>query len=354
MIPFTISMDTLECIKRFIEMSDGEKFLVHSKVFAERLQSGIKKSYEKREPDIVSIIKNIVNSVNVLETNDRHFKILTSSVFIHGNKSQVEFEYYGKKTKRELGDIIFILSIVYKGEKYFEKMTINQVKKSNNVSWTFYTDSSKEQLYLLSKFPTFKGVNALLIPGKEYNLLNFSGCLGTYGLLYPPGEFALISSKLLAILTTIKRSIRLKDLFINTPSYNFQFAYFCCFKNYYRKSLFCYTYCPAFYCLPVYRNSYISYYTHDFSDKYLRGLIGELIYAKDLPFDNSAFQFLQDLMMAIQWKAKKEKNKEMIDFIASYRRNINGGDGGIDGLSEFNYEYGGMGIIYTVVDLGSE
>ena len=39
----------------------------------------------------------------------------------------------------ELGDIIFIISIIFNGQKYFEKFTINQFKKDvqrkRAVSW---------------------------------------------------------------------------------------------------------------------------------------------------------------------------------------------------------------------------
>ena len=57
-------------------------------------------------------------------------ELSTKSIFIHGNRSRVRFDYYDKKTNPvELGDLIFIISIVYNKRKYFEKITINQFKK---------------------------------------------------------------------------------------------------------------------------------------------------------------------------------------------------------------------------------
>ena len=175
--------DALTCIKKYAEVVNDEKFILHWKKLSEKLLRGIQKNYDLHEPNIVEIIENIINNFGQFHTNGRYFSVSTNSIFIHGNKSQVEFEYYGKSTRRELGDIIFILSVVYNGKKYFEKMTINQVKKSKNVLWNFNNDSAKEQLYLLSRFPTFRGTNNSLIPTKNYNLPNCSGCLGSHGLL---------------------------------------------------------------------------------------------------------------------------------------------------------------------------
>lgn len=346
-----VSVDSLVCIERFFEITQTGNFILHSKKFARSLTAGIERLYSEREDNIVKIIESIINSVETIETLDRNFKISTSSIFIHGNKSQVKFEYYGKTAQRELGDIIFILSVLYKGEKYFEKMTINQVKKSEDESWKFYKDGEKEQLYLLSRFPTFRGVkNKSLIPPKEYNLTDFSSCLGSYGLLYPPGEFAFISSKLLGILASEHNSVKLSNLVLDNSFYDFPLLYR--YLSYYDYRFFYWKYCPIFYYLPIYRSSYMSYNAYEFSCHYLKGLIGELIYSKDLPFNASASQFLQDLIRAMRLKAKKEDNEELMKFVTSYYSTVNGGNRGSDVVGEFDYEYGGIGIIWTVIDLG--
>ena len=322
--------DTIRCIKKYIDVVDTESFVKHWKKLAHGLILGIQERYQKGdyEPNIVELIKSIVNNIGSFETKDSEIKISTNSVFVHGNKSQVEFEYYGRKTQRELGDIIFILSVVYNGKKYFEKMTITQVKKSNKANWNLSSNSAKEQLYLLSKFPKFRGVSNSLIPRKEYNLPNYSGCLGTHGLLYYPGDFALVSSNMLDIILRNKKQLKLEDLLLYSGREYYLNLHYRCSKFY-----------PLMCISPVLGNSCIAYNAYEFSDKYLRGCIGEMVYSKDFHYNHHAFQFLQDLFSVMRKKAKKENLK---------------GDQGNEGYIEFNYEGegGGMGIIHTTINLG--
>jgi len=46
--------------------------------------------------------------------------------------------------------------------------------------------------------------------------------------------------------------------------------------------------------------------------------MGELIYAKNLPYNHPVLQFLQDLLIAIKKKAKKEKLNNVLNFISSF------------------------------------
>ncbi len=372
--------DVINCIERYIEIIDNEKFIKHWKDLSIKLIKGIQDSYNHREENIVRTIESIINSIGKFSTRRDDFHISTTSIFIHGNRSQVEFEYYEEKKQRELGDIIFILSVVYNGKKYFEKMTITQVKKSKTTSWSFYRNSAKEQLYLLSRFPTFRGVRNSLIPAKDYNLSNNSGCLGTHGLLYFPGDFALISSKELeAILSAKKRAtITLNDLVKRIP-----FNITCCipycllcessicleecfsildklYRIYYRYLDFPYfvTF-PLFVCnLPILRTCCISHNVYDFSHKYLIGHIGELIYAENLPYNKNAFQFLQDLFGIIKRKAERESLEIVLNFIESFYQYRYNSENGYNSdklnrdYNENNYEEGGIGIIYTIVNLG--
>jgi hypothetical protein len=358
--------DVINCIKKYIKITNNEKFIRHWKELSEKLIMGIQNSYSNREDNIVKIIESIINSVGTVGTQGKwqKFSISTNSVFIHGNKSQVEFNYYGKNPQRELGDIIFILSVVYNGRKYFEKMTINQVKKSKDASWRFYSDSAKEQVYLLSRFPTFKGAKGLLIPQKEYNLPNNSGCLGTHGLLYSPGDFALISSKELEVLLSKKKTIRLNDLLGLEKKAIQTMLYPCCLLSDYDIEECFYIFhklihhlpryyrCFPFICdLPVLGNDCISYNSYDFSKKYLLGHIGELIYAEELPYNSSAFQFLQDLLNAVRRKAEIERAKDVLNFISSFYY-YGYSDRGGESYGEGDYEGGGIGIIHTMVNLG--
>ena len=245
-------------------------------------------------------------------------------------------------------------------------MSIVQIKKSNKTSWSFSNNSSKEQLYLLSRFPIFKGTRNSIIPMKDYNLPNYSGCLGIHGLLYYPGDFATVSSKLLDVILLNKTNFKLNDLlmyvdfnlFWNFYSY---FLYGIDFEEWlyilYKFIKFIYPYkwplvCPYIWNVPVLGNSCISYNTYDFVDKYLRGYMGELIYAKNLPYNHPVLQFLQDLLIAIKKKAKKERLNNVLNFISSFYQYGYEGGQNIEGYSEFNYEGGGIGIIYTIINLG--
>jgi len=105
--------------------------------------------------------------------------------------------------------------------------------------------------------------------------------------------------------------------------------------------------------LPILGNNCISYNAYDFSDNYLRGLIGELIYAKKLPYNRSAFKFLQDLLYVIKKKAEKDDEKDIINFVSSFYRYKYGRQGS-EGYSEFDNNGGGIGIIHTTVNLGRD
>jgi len=357
--------DVLNCIYKYIKATESEKFIVHWKKLADSLLDGVKEGYKAKEPAIVKLVEGIVNKVKQFETKDKELNIVTNSIFIHGSKSQVEFRYYGKETQRELGDIIFILSIVYNGKKYFEKTTINQVKKSNKASWNLTNDSAKEQLYLLSRFPTFRGAKNSLIPAKDYNLQNYSGCLGTHGLLYYPGDFALISSKQLEFILSGRNTLKLTDLLLYPVHSNMHNCFPCYYTDYeeclytLRKFFHLHlkypTYYPIICNLSILGNSCISYNAYDFSDKYLRGLIGELTYARELPYNRFAFQFLQDLLEAIKKKAKRENLREILSFIDhfySYQYSDYNGGKEDEIFGDFSHNVGGIAIIHTTINLG--
>ena len=110
-------------------------------------------------------------------------------------------------------------------------------------------------------------------------------------------------------------------------------------------------YFPLMCNLPVLGNSCISYNAYDFSDKYLRGVIGELIYAKGLGYNHQAFQFLMDLLESIERKGGKYKS-----FVQNFRKfNYNPIGYGKNKIDKKDYEFdrdgGGLGIIHTIIDL---
>jgi len=386
---YDADVNVKECIMRYAfiidqDEDDENEFIRYWKNLVEELMRAIQDGYinNKKEPEIVEEMTERVK--NLKPVSIKGITIQTNSIFIHGKKSEVEFNYCGRITRRELGDIIFILSVVYNGKKYFEKLTINQVKKSKGVSWSFGNTGNtgnKEQLYLLSRFPTFRGVKSSLIPQKHYNLPNFSGCLGTHGLLYPPGDFATISSKKLEdfLLSSNRKTIQLNDLVgLNTlqttmcPCHILKGSFYVLLLDIGLHSWECnsyfWKYCKhsPFPCcnLPILGNCCTASNAYEFSHRYLIGHVGELIYAKGLPYNENALKFLQDLFSVLKKKAEREGLNQILDFIKSYYKydykygyaNAGGGSGGGGGGEDRgdvgDYEGGGFGIIHTIINLG--
>ena len=189
-----------------IEVLSKNDFAIAAKRIGKVFEQTIKSSYGQHEP-------NIVKEISTLDCTEKmtNFSVTIKSVYIHGNKSQVDFEYYNSITQRELGDIIFISSIYRSGNKIFEKVSLNQVKKEHDLKFTL-DSSGIEQLYLLSRFPQFQGHSGL-IPKKDYTLIDISKTLGSYGLLYDPGDFAFISAKVLSDKIGHTKSFSLKEIF---------------------------------------------------------------------------------------------------------------------------------------------
>ncbi len=125
-----------EVIEKYIQLINTRRICDDMKrILHKGYETGLANAYKQglNEPKMVSLIEGIINSVQDFSTSVNRFIISTKSIYIHGVKSIVEFECYGKQECRELGDLIFILSIVYKGKKCFEKLTISQFKKEREV-----------------------------------------------------------------------------------------------------------------------------------------------------------------------------------------------------------------------------
>jgi len=267
--------------------------------------------------------------------------------------------------------LIFIISIIYNQRKYFEKLTITQFKKSKKKpKWDFnkrvndkYPD--KEQLYLLARFPTFEGVKGL-IPKREYNLVNYSNCLGSYGLLYEPGDFVFSSAKIIETFLVNKSSLVIENIISATNFYETMvFSPYFPLKDsnelpyilhklrkiYFRNSYLPYPIVPNK-LIPILGNSICSYNTNEFTERYLRALIGELTFSYEFSYNHMVFQLLQDLMTTIRGKAQSEGSKEIKNFIDSFYKFNYGNKKGGESLGEFGYKGGNLGIIHTLINLG--
>ena len=345
---------------KYFQLVKTEGFAKYAKDFADRVQKVLCEGYEQKlnEPEIV---EKITNNLNGLSTSFNKVQISTKGIFIHGNRSQVEFEYYGKKEQGELGDLILILSVIYKGRKCFEKFTISQFKKDNDkLRWDL---SNRKQVYLLSSFPPFRGIKGSIIPMKTFNLPNYSGCLGSFNLLFRPGDFVFVSAPLLERLVGNRKSIDIVNIskFLEPPCYYFHYpipfdllhiedlSYL--WRKLCRHGMPISFFPP--YVIGILGFSCSASNIHEFVDKYLRGNIGELTYSDIGNYNAPAFDFLRELLSAIMKKAQKEEKTEFTDFINEFfKYPYSGQEGGIKEGVEFDYEGGGIGIIYTSIDLG--
>jgi len=361
-------MNVEKAIEKYIKAVESDAFASYEKDFACRITSALSKCYQDGlgETDMVEIIEQVINNLKKLTTKSKqpYFELSTNAIFIHGypKKSGVEFDYYEKSVPTELGDIIFIISIIFNGQKYFEKFTINQFKKDvqrkRAVSWNI----KEEQLYLLSRFPTFRGVTGSIVPQKNFNLPNYSGCLGSYGLLYGPGDFAFISGTRLGSYLNSSKRINTNDLFYiyrNEGTTNMDKLH-CSWHGWSPMVEFCRCfykpYCDlCFYLSPfnqILGNCHFSMNVYDFASKYLRLCIGEPTETKVGISNLKAKKFLYELLSSI--KAKRKGIMEVVGFIDGYLKyalSNGGGEGGFiqDDVSDF--EGGGIGIVHTIINL---
>ncbi len=355
-------------LKKYLMTIKTNEFRRHRRIFSKRLRDGIKSGLElsEREEKIVSTIREIINKLGSFGTIGNQIEISTESVFIHGIRSWVKFDFNGQKTTKELGDIIFLVSVVYRGWKYFEKLTITQVKKLRNGKWNL---APKEQLYLLSHFPSFKGVDRSIIPSREIVLPNYTGCLGTYGLLLPQSDFFILTSAvLLDHMVGPKHYLPWSDLikFRRYPSslYNFSRLYLNVLdllNNAYPDQREMVVTCTSFYTLDI----------GSFVDRYLRSCIGEPIYwaEEEHAYNKPALLFIHDLMNAIRSKSRSASHFVNSFMRYSYydydkyriypelvrRENYNpDGDKGYSGGGFDKEEDEGLGIVYTTINLGED
>jgi len=167
-------------LEKYCTFVEKESFWFFVEKWADKLHSTIVGNRQLNEPRVV---KKIVQELNGLGFAG----IRTYTAFIHQKPYVWFYDSDLTKKKAELGDLIFIVSVIHKGRKIFERVTINQAKKG------VAPKIDAEQLFLLSRFPVFR------LPrnwgGKVYALPNYSHCLGSHSLL--SNEFTFISSVLL-------------------------------------------------------------------------------------------------------------------------------------------------------------
>lgn len=345
-------------VTQCIRCVTSEMFASYTKEFAEKMSSALQEGYYQglKEPDIVKLLVSKIRGHSAIDTKNQ-IEIVSNSVFIHGNQSQVKFSYYGNPAQTELGDLIFIVSVIYNGRKYFERLTINQVKKDKmRESGAFWDLSSKDQLYLLSRFPTFEGVSGSIVPPVKCSLPDYSAALGSYGLLYRPGDFAFVSAPRLETYVQSSMSLKFDQLpailkFAEETTINLTWAQAGVLVLTANQLLWPYLW-------SLFGNHHAATNVFDFAQKYLAVGIGEYTFTK-VGFGNpSARSFLDQLLSKVLAKAIKKGQSDIEEFVkrfSQYPFAENGDESDPHPITPANtddLEGGGIGIVHTTINLG--
>ncbi|MCK4981960.1 MAG: hypothetical protein KAS17_03500, partial [Victivallaceae bacterium] len=116
--------ELMEGIIEFGKTTTKDSFIEEEKHVSSTIQSALSEVY-LNDGDEVELVKRTIETLN--SSRSYHFKL--ESTFIHGNKSQIEFQYYGKKAKKELGDLLIVSTLTRRGTPLLQKLTIIQAKK---------------------------------------------------------------------------------------------------------------------------------------------------------------------------------------------------------------------------------
>jgi hypothetical protein len=176
-----------EAIVQFSKTSRSDAFIRDEKRVCRDLQSALSNVY-LQDGDEVQLVERTIESLN--SSQGRHFKL--ESMFVHGNRSQVSFDYYGKTAKKELGDLLVVSTLTNRATPILQKLTIVQAKRDTMKPYAWGID--REQLFFLSNWPEFQGVMGIF-PKRDLTIPDYSGCLGSYYLYRQPGDFVFISAK---------------------------------------------------------------------------------------------------------------------------------------------------------------
>ena len=195
---------------------------------------------------------------------------------------------------------------------------------------------------------------------QEYILPNLSGCLGSYGLIFRPGDFVLVSAIDLDSLVGVKNSLKMNELhpLPTTASYfpHLLYLYPDIDELIFLRERF-YRHYESWVDLywNFFNNYHFSYNIFDFAHKYLTVGIGEPVFMVRGIDNPQARSLLHELLSAARIKAERERLSDLLRFVDGFveynyapneerkepRRGI-----------EFDFRGGGIGIIHTTINLG--
>lgn len=329
-------MSCMQVVQQFEALRQTNDFVQYEKDFADSLVSSLVKWSAAGEVPTVKALDDMINNQklkkNGLTLGSTRYDLETNSVFIHGKKSLVQFNYPGNiKDPVELGDLLLICTLVYGGKRYFERMTIVQFKmenaRQNIFSWTVDND---KQLYLLSRFPTFTSVEGILSKGINYNLRNTSDCLGSYGLLQTNGDFVFISGITLDGILGKRNTIRKNEMHSQRNSI--------CYNGL------------------LFDNCLLCLNTHIFAVDYLGLNIGEFTVSCGSLSNLQARNFLGRILASLEYRIKRGRGTPNISqLLSSFSRfpYSDGLFGGENFQSDQDFtDDNGIGIIHTTINVG--
>jgi len=338
-------------IQKYRKFLRSEFFTTYAKALSEKIVSALCDSFskEEREPKAVNVVSEIINRLEPFDDSALGYKIRTRSAFIHGVSSRVEFNYYGKQVRRELGDLIFVVSFIYQNEKFLERVTISQVKKElRNTRLKWNLDS--EQLFLLSRWPSFKSSKGSFWAQKEYFLSDLSGSLGSFLLLFRPGDFMLIAAPDLERIIGGKKSVSVVDINRYFKSADIPLQYYDYFHD------FCLI---RFFRLPSIQIISSSKYAANvfaFIDRYLSGSIGEPVYSiYQGEINVTAQAFLHEVFSVIKKKGERDNIMGLITLgeeFFKYKYHDRKDEEKEGRENNYDHKIGGFGLIYTSINLG--
>jgi hypothetical protein len=168
-------------------------------------------------PDEVACVRAMVEGAGetspIASSQAPGIRVTVESAFLHGPRSQVRFSVGGTGKQRELADLLVLGSFVEKGSLLWQRACFIQAKREHSGALRSPTrfDVDEWQLALLRAFPKFVGVSGAF-KGISCQLRNQSGMLGGYGLLTAPGDFLVISARILHIILGGRKSFAGKEL----------------------------------------------------------------------------------------------------------------------------------------------
>jgi len=195
-------------IKAMIEFQKNSRetrFIEEQKKIATTINAALSQNY-LNDGNEIDLVKGTIAALN--KTHGGRFRL--ESFFIHGNRSQVQFDYYGKIAQKEMGDLILVSTMTYMSKPILQKMTIVQAKKDTykaRSSWAI----DLEQLHFLSTWPIFTGIKGIF-PKTKNVIIDNSGCMGSYILYRDPGDFVFIAAPTLCRLLGSKKRINMNEI----------------------------------------------------------------------------------------------------------------------------------------------